>query len=188
LEPNAIIEKIRTRLGEAVLESHSRFGDATVVVGRERLLELCGLVRDEPELKFDLMLDLFAVDRLQLSQTPRFELVLHLRSLTYFHFLRVKVRLEEADPHVPTITGIYPAANWFERETFDMMGLVFDGHPDLRRILMYDEFEGHPLRKDYPVNRQQPLVPQRDVWTPGEPWKPEERWDQYAGDRRESPA
>lgn len=188
MEAKDLIQRIEGRLGAAVLSSHARFGDATVVVGAASLLELCRFVRDEPELKFNLLVDLTAVDRLQLGQTPRFELVIHLRSIPTFHLLRVKVPVEESDTRVPSIVEVYPAANWFEREAYDMYGITFEGHPDLRRILMWDEFEGHPLRKDYPVNRQQPLVPQREAWTPGQPWKPEERWDQYAGNRRESPA
>jgi NADH-quinone oxidoreductase subunit C len=188
MDAKELLQRIESRFGPAVLSSHARFGDATVVVGPAALVELCRFVRDEPELRFDLFLDLTAVDRLQLGQSPRFELVVHLRSLAFFHFLRIKVPVEESSPHLPTITAVYPAAGWFEREAFDMFGLIFDGHPDLRRILMYPEFEGYPLRKDYPVNRQQPLVPQREAWTPGQPWKPEERWNQYAGDRRESPA
>jgi NADH-quinone oxidoreductase subunit C len=188
MEAKDLIQRIEARFGPSVLSSHSRFGDATVVVGSGTLVELCRFVRDDPELRFNFFVDLTVVDQLQLAKSPRFELVVHLRSLATAQVLRVKVPVEEQSPSVPSLVEIYPAANWFEREAFDMFGLRFEGHPDLRRILMYEEFEGHPLRKDYPVQRQQPLVPQRESWTPGVPWKPEERWDQYAGDRRESPA
>lgn len=187
MDAKDLVQRIETKFGPAVLSSHSRFGDATVVVGRETLLDLCRFARDEPDLKFDLMVDLTAVDKMGLEQSPRFELVVHLRSLTFYHLLRVKVPIEEADARVPTLLGVYPAVDWFEREVWDMFGITFEGGKNTR-ILMYEEFEGHPLRKDYPVQRQQPLVPQREAWTPGVPWKPEERWDQYAGNRRESPA
>jgi len=112
-------------------------------------------------------MDLSAVD--YLGQEPRFELVAHLYSLTHNHRLRVKTRVPETDPAVSSLTGLWKAANWLEREVWDMFGIRFSGHPDLRRILLYEGFVGHPLRKDYPVNRRQPLVPERDPIE--QPWR-----------------
>jgi NADH-quinone oxidoreductase subunit C len=111
--------------------------------------------------------DVTAVDFL--GRTPRFEVVYHLYSMSQGHRLRVKILVEEADPAVPSLSALWHAANWLEREVWDMFGIRFDGHPDLRRILMYPEFQGHPLRKDYPVAKRQPLVPERDPIA--QPWR-----------------
>jgi NADH-quinone oxidoreductase subunit C len=108
-----------------------------------------------------MLADLTAVDYLRYpgrEDGPRFEVVYHLYSLRHNHRLRVKVRLDEDDAVVPTATSLWPIANWLEREVWDMFGIRFDGHPDLRRLLMYEEFVGHPLRKDYPIDRRQPLI------------------------------
>ncbi len=189
MAPEELIETIRERFGDAVLGSHTAHGDATVVVTPEELRNVCQFARDEPQLRFELLLDVTAVDLSKLPEwETRFELVVHLRSIENVAILRIKVPVGEEDPRVPSVTKIYPAANWFEREVYDMFGIEFDGHPDLRRILLYDEFEGHPLRKDYPFDRQHPLVPLREAWTPGIAWKLEERWGQYARDRGEPPA
>jgi NADH-quinone oxidoreductase subunit C len=91
-------------------------------------------------------------------RTPRFEVVYHFLSLAQNRRLRVKVPVPEEDPQVPSLVSHWPGANWLEREAWDMFGILFQGHPDLRRILMYDEFEGHPLRKDYPYRKRQPLI------------------------------
>ena len=90
--------------------------------------------------------------------SPRFEMVYHLFSLTHRHRIRVKVPVEAADPRIDSVTSVWKGANWFEREVWDMFGITFAGHPHLKRILMYEGFQGHPLRKDYPVNHRQPLV------------------------------
>lgn len=92
------------------------------------------------------------------ATSARFEVVAHFYSLSHRHRLRLKAPVEEADARIDSLTALWPAANWFEREVWDMFGIRFSGHPDLKRLLMYEAFEGHPLRKDYPVNRRQPLV------------------------------
>jgi NADH-quinone oxidoreductase subunit C len=117
--------------------------------------------RDSGALAFDVLMDLTAVDYSRFpgrEDGPRFEVVYHLYSIAHNHRLRVKVRLTEDHPVAPTAVPLWPIANWFEREVWDMFGIRFDGHPDLRRLLMYEEFVGHPLRKDYPINRRQPLI------------------------------
>lgn len=161
-----ILAHVRSRLGDAVLAEHAQCGDATVVVARERIPEVMRALRDDPELPFNVLVDLTAVD--YLGEEPRFELVYHLASLDakppagefarIRARLRVKARVPEEPCEAPTVTGIWRAANWMEREVWDMYGIRFVGHPDLRRILLYEEFEGHPLRKDYPKERRQPLV------------------------------
>jgi NADH-quinone oxidoreductase subunit C len=143
-------------------------GQAVVIVERAGLSEALRTLRDHPETRFDVLSDVTAVD--YLGRTPRFEVVYQLYSLSRNHRLRVKVPVPEDDAVVPSAAGLWKSALWAEREVWDMFGIRFDGHPDLRRILMYEEFVGHPLRKDYAVNRRQPLVPERDPIA--RPWHP----------------
>ena len=157
----ALLDEVRARFGGAVLESHDHRGDHTVVIERSSLREVLAFCRDAGALAFDVLMDLTAVDYSKFpgrEDGPRFEVVYHLYSLAHNHRLRVKVRVDEDEPVVPTAVPLWPIANWFEREVWDMFGIGFEGHPDLRRLLMYEEFVGHPLRKDYPINRRQPLI------------------------------
>jgi NADH-quinone oxidoreductase subunit C len=149
-----------TAFGETIRDRHARAGDATVIVAREDAPVVFRALRDDPRFAFELLVDVTAVD--YRGRAPRFEVVYHLCSLARNHRLRVKVPVGEDDPTVPSLVALWKGANWLEREVWDMFGIRFAGHPDLRRILMYPEFEGHPLRKDYPVDRRQPLVPERD--------------------------
>jgi NADH-quinone oxidoreductase subunit C len=142
-------------------------GDAAVVVPRERIAAVLALLRDDDQMHFEMLTDVTAVD--YLGRTPRFEVVYHLYSITRNHRLRVKVQLPEDDPSVATASALWKSALWAEREVFDLFGVRFVGHPDLRRILMYPEFVGHPLRKDYALNARQPLVPERDPIA--QPWR-----------------
>ena len=121
----------------------------TVYVSRDAWPAVARLLRDRPDLRFDFLAELTAVDFW--PRAPRFELVCLLVSLEHRARLRVKVRLDADEAHVGTVIGVWPAANWLEREVWDLFGIVFDGHPDLRRLLMPEDWEGHPLRKDYPV-------------------------------------
>jgi NADH-quinone oxidoreductase subunit C len=117
-------------------------------------------LRDTPDLELDMLMDVTAVDRL--PEKPRFEVVYHLYSLAKNHRVRIKACVAEEAPEIDTLLSLWPAANWLEREVWDMYGVRFRGHPDLRRLLLYEEFEGHPLRKDYPKERRQPLVGPRN--------------------------
>jgi len=103
-------------------------------------------------------MDLTAVDYLRLNKKPRFEVVYHFFSLEKRHRVRIKVPAETKDPEVDSLVPLWAGADWYEREVWDMFGIKFRGHPNLKRILMYEEFEGHPLRKDYPINKRQPLI------------------------------
>ena len=157
----AILERVRARFGPGVVDAHDHRGDHTAVVARDALLSVLAWGRGEPALAFDMLTDLTAVDYLQYpgrEDGPRFEVVYHLYSVPHNHRLRVKVRVEEDDAVVPSAVALWPIANWFEREVWDMFGVRFEGHPDPRRLLMYEEFVGHPLRKDYPIDRRQPLI------------------------------
>jgi NADH-quinone oxidoreductase subunit C len=145
---------------DAVVTTHARLGDATAVVRASQLVDAMRFLRDDPALAFEMLTDVCAVD--YLPRVPRFEVVYHLYSVAKNHRLRVKVLVDGDAPGVPSVTPLWESANWMEREVFDLYGIRFDGHPDLRRILLYDEFEGHPLRKDYPKERRQPLVGPRN--------------------------
>jgi NADH-quinone oxidoreductase subunit C len=147
---------LQAHFGDKILEIHAPLGDATAVVKRESIMEVLTWLRDDEKTLFDLFLDLTAVD--YINRKPRFEVVIHLVSIPLHHRLRIKVRLEDDDPAMPTITPVYPAANWFERECWDLYGIKFDGHPDLRRMFLQESFVGHPLRKDYPITKRQPLI------------------------------
>jgi NADH-quinone oxidoreductase subunit C len=157
----AILDELRRRFGDAIVETVDHRGDLTAVVAREALLGVLAHCRDDAALVFDVLMDLTAVDYQKFpgrEDGPRFEVVYHLYSIAKNHRLRLKVRVDEDDARVPTAVPIWPIANWFEREVWDMFGVRFEGHPDPRRLLMYEEFSGHPLRKDYPINRRQPLI------------------------------
>jgi len=146
--------------GEAVRDTHARLGDVTAVVEAARIVPVMRFLRDDTDCVFDMLMDLCAVD--YLGETPRFEVVYHLYSLSRTDRLRVKARVPEQPCEIDSVLEVWPAANWMEREVWDLYGVRFRGHPDLRRILLYEEFQGHPLRKDYPKERRQPLVGPRN--------------------------
>jgi NADH-quinone oxidoreductase subunit C len=157
----AILDRLRTRFGAAVVETHAQCGDDTAVVDRAAIIDVLRFCRDDADLGFDILMDLTAVDFLKFpgrEDGPRFEVVYHLYALAHNHRVRLKVRIDEDDAVAPTAVELWPIANWLEREVWDMFGIRFDGHPDPRRLLLYEEFVGHPLRKDYPINRRQPLI------------------------------
>lgn len=145
------INKVRAAFGEALLEAQLFRGETTLVLSKKALPEVARFLRDDPELGYDRLLGLCGVDYLALGLSPRFAVVYHLLSPSRQQRLRLKVPVGEEEPGVPTVVDVWPAANWYEREAYDMFGLRFEGHPDLRRILMPDDWEGHPLRKDYPL-------------------------------------
>ena len=145
--PDRVEQRLRERFPEAPFRRQEgpAVRDATLYVPADRLVEVCTFLRDDPGLEFTLLSWTGGVDLL--PRDPRFEVVYHLLSITHNRRFVLKVQVPEGDPHVPTVTGVWPTANWHERETFDFYGIVFDGHPDLRRILLPDDWEGHPLLK-----------------------------------------
>ncbi len=153
-----LMSRVRAGLGDRVLDAHSQHGDDTIVVSADQRLEVMAWLRQEPELFFDMLMDSTAIDWDE--REPRFEVVDHLFSTRHMHRLRVKCGVEE-DQELPSLCPLYGSANWMERETFDMYGVVFSGHPDLRRILLYPEFKGYPLRKDYDKMKAHPLFEER---------------------------
>lgn len=187
-----MVKIIQEKFAPQVLGVHSYRGQQTVLIKREGLLQVAELLKNDPAMAFDFLMDLSCLDYLKFGKsqssaptiaTPsplpyympstasqekwergashdeyRFEVVYHFYSTTHNHRLRIKVPLAASDPSVDSVTGLWAAANWFEREVWDMFGIVFNGHPNLKRILMWEGFKGHALRKDYPVNRRQPLI------------------------------
>lgn len=142
-----IIGSIKNKFGAAIVDSDCFRGDDTVVVTPDKLKELCEFVKSDELLDFDYLLDVCGAD--YLPREPRFEVVYHLSSIKKKHRLRIKTRVPVGQK-VDSVTSIWPTADWTERETYDMFGIEFEGHPDLRRIYMADDWEGYPLRKDYP--------------------------------------
>jgi NADH-quinone oxidoreductase subunit C len=158
-----VLDRLRAQFGDRILATSSACGDEEAVVAAGDWLEVARFLRDDPECRMDHFIDLTAVDYpLREPELPRFDVVLLLRSMKWRHRVRLKTRVREGQS-VPSLVSVWPGANWAERECWDMFGVVFEGHPDLRRILLYDEFVGHPLRKDYPIEKAQPLVPYRSV-------------------------
>lgn len=161
-----ILERLRAVFGDDVLETSAFRGDEVAVVRASRWLDVARFVRDDADCACDYFVDLSAIDQCdptseELDRDDRFEVYFIAYSMKHKHRVRVKVRLPGEGPALPSLVPVYAGANWQERECFDMYGVRFEGHPDLRRILTYDEFQGHPLRKDYPANRAQPLVAYR---------------------------
>lgn len=151
-----VLQTLLERFPNEILASHAHVGDETLITNAEHVLAIATFLRQDPQMAFDFMSDVTAVDYLQ--RVPRFEVVYHLYSTTLRHRIRVKIALPEDSPTMPTLSGLWGAANWGEREVWDMYGVHFEGHPNLRRVLMYEEFEGHPLRKDYPIQQSQPRM------------------------------
>ena len=145
---------------ESVEETHAQHGDATARIACRSVPDVLTFLRDDPDCEFEMLTDVTAVD--YLGEQPRFEMVYHLYSVGRNRRLRVKARVPEEPAEIDTLTELWSSANWMEREVYDMYGIHFKGHPDLRRLLLYEEFEGHPLRKDYPKERRQPLVGPRN--------------------------
>jgi NADH-quinone oxidoreductase subunit C len=147
-------------------ETPAAVDQPVLIVPREALVETVRVLRDTPELNFHFLAELTAVD--WWPAEPRFEVVYHFANVGIADFpapgmqggakrLRIKVRVAGTDAHQPTLVTLFPNANWYEREVYDLFGIIFDGHPDLRRILLPDDWEGHPARKDYPVQVKVPV-------------------------------
>lgn len=154
----ALVEKFP----DAVYEPYEGVGgDDCVFVVKQRIADVCRYAKEEPSLAFNMAPYITAVD--YLGQEPRFEVVYNLLSTVHNHRLRLRVKVPESDLSLPTVTSVWRGADWFERYCYDFYGMKFTGHPDMRRLLMYDEFVGHPLRKDYPLKGRQPLIPEREI-------------------------
>lgn len=146
---DTLLEKLRSKFNDSILSVEEFAEDLIVTVKKNDIVRIGEFLRDDPALKFDSLRDLLGIDHY--LPDDRFEVAYVLYSLsTNFRFI-LKVRIDESDAKVPTVSGVWPAANWAEREVYDMFGINFEGHPDLRRMYMPEEFEYHPLRKDFPL-------------------------------------
>ena len=153
--PSQLVAALQHEHPEWILNVIEALGEVTAVVPREHLVAVCSFLKTAPGAQFDFLADLSGVDR-GVEEEPRFEVNYHLFSTIIYHRLRLKVLVNEDDARVPTVTGVWRTANWHERETFDLMGVIFEGHPDLRRILLPDDWQGHALRKDFPLRGYEP--------------------------------
>ena len=158
----AVIEALLARFPGAVHAPYEGVGgDDCAFVEKARIAEVCRFLKTDPALAFNMAPYITAVD--YLGADPRYEVVYNLYSTVHNHRIRLRVKVPEGDLDVPSVTPVWRGADWFERYCLDMYGIRFPGHPDPRRLFMYDEFVGHPLRKDYPLRGRQPLVPEREV-------------------------
>ncbi len=153
MEQNDFVEGLRNENTSWVVDVSHAFGETTVIVPSGSIVEACEFLRSAHG--FDMLADLCGVDRGP-EEEPRFEVNYHLFSTVHHRRLRLKVVLSGDDPIVETVTPVWRTADWHERETFDLLGIVFEGHPDLRRILLPSDFDGHALRKDYPLRGYEP--------------------------------
>jgi NADH-quinone oxidoreductase subunit C len=153
--PSQIVAALQSAHPEWISSVREALGEVTAIVPRQHIVAACAYLKAAPEAQFDFLADLCGVDR-GVESEPRFEVNYHLFSTTKYHRLRLKVVVNEDDARVPTVTGVWRTANWHERETFDLVGVVFEGHPDLRRILLPEDWQGHALRKDFPLRGYEP--------------------------------
>lgn len=160
MSDSVTLTRLREKFADSILTTHSQLGEDTVIVSKGAVVEVLQFLRDDHELNYNMLIDLTAVDYLE--RNPRFEVVYHLLSLPNRYRLRVKAPVGGETPEIDTVSHLWPGANWYEREVWDMFGISFKGHPNLRRLLLYPEFKGHPLRKDYPYNKRQPLIGPQD--------------------------
>jgi NADH-quinone oxidoreductase subunit C len=158
MEEKDILIGLRATFGGDVLDVSAPFGDETIVIRSAALLAIMGALRRSPY-EFTMLLDLTVVD--YPDRAERFEIVYHLLSIPRNRRIRIKLSVAESDPVVASLTGLWKNADWLECEAYDMFGVRFVGHPYLRRLFMYDGFEGHPLRKDYGLRHRQPRIPLR---------------------------
>jgi NADH-quinone oxidoreductase subunit C len=172
-----VLEALTKKFAAAIEQTSTQHGDEVAYVAKDRLHEIATWLKADPAMAFDAPVFVTAIDLLDLrrpdehgrldqvdlDKVPRFEVCFQLRSQKHRHRLRLKVRVTEADPRCASLATLWPAFDWQERETFDMYGIRFEGHPDLRRIYMYEEFVGYPLRRDYPKEKRQPLIRRSDL-------------------------
>lgn len=158
MDESGIVAKLREHFGDSIVSTSSHRGQHAVTIRPASLVAVAELLRDDPELGFDMLMDIGGVDLLELPERRghRFEVAYQFYSIDKNHRIRVKVACDEGDA-LPSLWEHWGVANWMEREVFDLFGLRFTGHPNLRRILCHEDFEGHALRKDYPINKRQQL-------------------------------
>jgi NADH/F420H2 dehydrogenase subunit C len=149
MDLDGLVSKVKEKFPESILDASTFREEVTLHIRAEDILPICRFLHDDPELSFGYLTDLCGVDHY--PQEPRFQVVYHLCAMKTRRRLRLKVSLPGAAPRISSVFSVWKGADWLEREAFDMFGITFLGHPDLRRILLTPDWEGHPLRKDYPL-------------------------------------
>ena len=163
---NNLSDRVREHFGSRITDCYVDNGELTITVNPDQLIDVCQDLRDDAAFACDTLIDCCGVDYSEHGgnwQGTRFASVYHLQSVQLNHRIRVKAFVDGEPPVLPSVINIWNAVDWFEREAWDLYGIRFLNHPNLKRLLLYEEFVGHPLRKDYPIDKRQPLVPMRDV-------------------------
>ena len=154
-----LAKTLKSKFPDVVVETFDNRGDQYAVVKKDGMRNIASSLRNDPEFRFDMLMDLSAVDYLFWEEkADRYEIIYNLYSYEKKHRLFVKALVPGSEPEIDSVASVWPAADWFEREVWDMFGIRFKDHPNLKRILMYDGFEGHPLKKDYPYTKRQPII------------------------------
>ncbi len=152
-----MVQSLQEAFASEIIEVDGSFQQVSVVVRKHRLHDILKFLKEDPRASCEMLIDICGVDFLKMKRTPRYEVVYHLYSMSLNHRIRIRVPVSEEDMKLKTVTDLWPAANWFERETAEMFGIVFEGHPNPKNLLLYEGFPGHPLRKDYPVDKRQAI-------------------------------
>ncbi len=158
-----LLDLLQQKLQKFIKSTAEYRQQLSITIDKADLLSLVKILKDDPDLDFSQLMDLTAVDYLEQKRTPRFMVVYNFYSIKYGYRLRINCPMAEADLEIDSLSPLYLSADWYERECYDMYGVIFNNHPNLRRILLYDEFIGHPLRKDYPIEQEQPLLPLKKI-------------------------
>lgn len=171
MEQTQITERLQGELGDKILAVTDNFGQQAITVAPEHLIEALTFLRDQPDIDMNMLMDIGGVDYLDFGDDRewRFEVAYQLYSIDKNHRYRVKVAVTDDSVEVPTINELWRVANWMEREVYDMFGIRIAGHKNLRRILCHDDFQGHALRKDYPINKRQKLERPSEHLLPEDP-------------------
>ncbi|MBI2066508.1 MAG: NADH-quinone oxidoreductase subunit C [Deltaproteobacteria bacterium] len=159
-----ILEKLKEKFPTEIVSTNDSGEMPVAVIKKAEGHSILSFMKEEPALRFDFLIDLTAIDRQKLGGTPRFEVVYHLYSVTLKHRLRLKIQLPEEDLRLASAVDLWKSANWMERECAEMFGILFEGHPNPKKLLLFEGFEGYPLRKDYPIDRRQKIpVPEEKL-------------------------
>lgn len=160
MEPMAIVDRLRAEFGDEILQSYTNQGQVAVIIRPGRIVDILRWLRDGDDLRFDHLRSLCGVDNSRRKEPglSRFEVVYNLYSIPRRHELRLRAEVGDTDPAIDSVVSLWSGANWLERETYDLMGIRFNHHPDLRRVLLPEDWQGHPLRKEYPLRGKEEWV------------------------------
>ena len=160
MESMEIVKRLQAKFPDEVLDAYTHQGQTAAIVSGEKILDILGWLRNDAEMNFDHLMSLCAVDNIKRMEEGllRFEVVYNLYSIARKHSIRIRAQVPEAEHSIDSVTSIWDGANWLERECYDLMGITFIGHPDLRRVLLPDDWEGHPLRKEYPLKGKEEWI------------------------------